>query len=115
MKNKITKEKTAWVVYENTDLMGNGTDVPIHICELKATALRLTSGRVGAHHYPIKIVEMPLLLIDDKHWYGPVAIHYATKRDEKEQEKMDELEKIKNRALSLGLSKEELEILMQHK
>lgn len=111
MKNKITKEKTAWVVYENTDLMGNGTDVPIHICELKATALRLTSG----YDYPIKIVEMPLLLIDDKHWYGPVAIHYATKQDEKEQEKMDEVERIKNRALSLGLSKEELEILMQHK
>lgn len=64
--------KTVWVAYTNTDLTeGRGWQVPLAVCELRSTALRLGKGKyVQGCDCPVKPTEM--IMVSGK-WYVPAC------------------------------------------
>jgi hypothetical protein len=110
---KIQQTKMVWVVWGNTDLTeGRGRKYPLHICEEKATALRLgAKGYVQGSACPIEEIEIPRI---EGMWFAPANIVSPTEPDKREQERLDELNRTLEKAESLGLTKEDINILLKN-
>ncbi len=73
---------TVWVAYTNTDCTeGRGMDVPIAVCAVKATAIRLAKNRyVQGSDGPVRPVE---LICIDNQWFDPYnAVHVVEPTEE---------------------------------
>lgn len=103
----MAESKEAWAVIVNSDLIeGRGRNFVKHICEIKATARRL------AHKADVQgsngLVERVLLKKFDGRWCGPVDVVSPTDQDKKDQLVIDARAEAEERALSLGLSDDDL-------
>lgn len=68
----MTETRTVWVAYTNTDCTeGRGHDVPIAVCAVESTALRLARHRyVQGSDGPVRPVELVKI---NGQWYAPGA------------------------------------------
>lgn len=113
----MPETKTVWVAYTNTDLTeGRGQDLPLHYCELKATAQRL-----GARGYvmgtPCPVRPVTLVELDGK-WYVPSAainIIPPSAADVAKQKLAESHEAILARAKAAGLSDDDINTLRSMK
>lgn len=110
LENKPAETKTVWVAYTNSDLTeGRGAQIPLAICELKSTAIRL-----GAREYVMgtncPVYPTELVKVDGK-WYAPrglIQVLPPTDADVKAQAEYDAAEDAVGKALALGLTPEEI-------
>lgn len=102
-----------YVAYTNTDCTeGRGRDVPIAVCALESTALRLARQRyVQGSDGPVRRIE--LLKIDGL-WYVPalaVDVIEPTKEDEVMQKQRDVKRAAIEKARAAGLTDDEINAL----
>jgi hypothetical protein len=98
------------VAFTSTDLTeGRGYQYPIAVCELESTATRLGEKKyVMGTDAPVE--QFDAVLIHNK-WYGPVVIHKPNEADKARQAAADLRKVAEEKALKLGLTKEELSAL----
>lgn len=109
----MENEDIVWVAYTNTDCTeGRGWDVPIAVCKLHSTAVRLSRGSyVMGSDGPVKAFK--LKEIDGQKYLSvsAVNIHKPTDEDIAAQKKMDKKIEVLQKAKDAGLSDEEIKIL----
>lgn len=106
----MTEKRIVWVAYTNTDCTeGRGYDVPIAVCDIEATALRLArKAYVQGCDGPVR--QMELVKIDNK-WYAPstaINIINPTKEDVIAQLTLDSKREVVAKAKAAGLTDEDL-------
>jgi len=106
--------KELWVVWTNTDLTeGKGYEVPLYICMLESTAIRLAKG-VNVQGSDGRISSIANNGEGTHVWaIAPVKIVFPSKEDKDRELKILQFRAIANKALELGLSTEEIKILAQ--
>jgi hypothetical protein len=104
---KITETKEVWLVIQNTDnTEGRGKQFVAHVCEIEATAIRLGRGNyVQGSNCPI---EKTVAVRTGRYWLGPVVIQEPSKDDDKTQEKLNAKRDAFQKAISAGLSEDDL-------
>jgi hypothetical protein len=118
---EVQRMKTLFAVYVNTDLTeGRGRSYPKFICEKQSTALRLAKG-ADVQGSDGTVNPVNIFWYCGK-WYGPIiGIEHPTDNDKKEELRLAELEKKKERfaqvvynAKQLGLTDEDLKVLQDN-
>lgn len=106
--------KHVFVAYTNSDLTeGRGFDIPVAVCKLETTAIRLAKKRyVQGSDGPVRQVEMRK--IDDQWWIQSSAVHVVqpSKEDTELQSKMDARKLALDKAKAAGLSDEDINALL---
>lgn len=110
----MNETKTVYVAYTNTDCTeGRGTDIPIAVCAIESTAIRLARGQyVQGSNGPVR--KMELVKINDQ-WYAPsniIKIINPTREDEITQKKLETKYEIIEKAKEAGLTDDEIKVLM---
>lgn len=110
-------DSTVWVVISNSDLTeGRGSDVPIAVCDIEATGLRLAKKK-GVMGSDAEVRRVKVAVIDGiMHiplWC--VGVHYPTSYDIVEQERIDSSRAAYEKALAAGLTEDEINALCAHK
>lgn len=105
--------KTLWVAYTNSDCTeGRGHDVPIGVCYLEATAIRLARKRyVQGSDGPVREVEMVYM---DGVWHVPssaVFVYDPTEEDLRVQKVLDAKKAAVIKAKAAGLTDADLAAL----
>jgi hypothetical protein len=113
MDDEVKGTRTVYVAYTNTDCTeGRGFDVPIAICEIEITAMRLARKQyVQGSDGPVR--KMNMVKIDGK-WYAPGAsIHVITPtyEDIAAQKVLDATRAAVAKAKAAGLSQDEIDLL----
>lgn len=107
------EKKEVFVTYTNTDCTeGRGADVPIAVCKLEATAIRLGRKRyVQGSDGPIRKAE--LIELDGKWYYPSQAVYVVppTKEDLASQKVMDDRRAVIDKARAAGLTDDDLRML----
>ena len=109
----ITDSKKVWVAYTNSDCNeGRGYDIPIAICEVEATAIRLAKSiYVQGSDGPVRQAELIKLNVI---WYAPESCFRLERPNAKElkaEKEKEKLEAVLKKAREAGFTDEELEIL----
>lgn len=109
----MSETRTVYVAYTNTDCTeGRGRDVPIAVCEMEITALRLAKKRyVQGSDGPV--LKMDLVMIDGK-WYAPssaIQLIAPTEEDRVLQKRLDATRAAAEKAKAAGLSQDEIDLL----
>lgn len=109
----MIETKTYWVAYTNSDLTeGRGYDIPLAICEIEATAIRMARGMyIQGSDGPVK--EVKLLQYEGK-WYTPtnaINVLKPTEKDLTTQKQINAKRTAYDKALAAGLSLEEIAAL----
>lgn len=102
--------KEAFAVLVNTDLTeGRGRQYIKHICETEATARRLAEKAdvQGTNGTVITVA----LEKRNAAWFGPVNVIPANDADKKAQTRLDAIRDAEQKALSLGLTPDDIAIL----
>lgn len=105
-----------YVVFTNTDLTeGRGRQVPLYVCELYTTAVRMSKkkGVTGSDAEVHEVHEVTCKNIDGR-LYMPVDcvdVFLPTREDIVEDDKRIRREQAIQKATALGLSKEDIEAL----
>jgi len=110
----------AYVVWTNTDRTeGRGHEYPLEICKLESTAIRIGKGKYDVQGCDCPITKVRIFEYNRKH-YGPIYLTGPSKEDleideklQKEREKQEKRLTILEKARSLGLSDEEIELLKE--
>ena len=106
----MNSERTAWVVYTNTDLTkGRGWQFPLHVCDKEATAIRL-AHKAGVMGTDAEVRETTLVCVKGE-WFGPVKINQSTKEDDRMQKVLEDRRSIVAKARAVGLSEEDIRLL----
>ena len=110
---EMTEKRTVWVAYTNTDCTeGRGYDVPIAVCAMEITALRLARHKyVQGSDGPVR--KMELVKIDGR-WYAPasaVQVIEPTAEEEAAQKQLDAKRAIVEKAKAAGLTDDEIKAL----
>ena len=102
-----------WVAYVNSDLIeGRGGQVPIAVCKLKATAVRLGKGR-NVQGSNAEVASAELVIIDGMA-HIPICcvdVEGPTKQDRDVQAALDAREAAIATALKAGLTMEDIKAL----
>lgn len=114
---QIQSSKDVFVVWTNTDRTeGRGTEVPIAVCEKKATAIRLSTGQ-GVMGSDARIEKSVAVRIKNQ-WMACVRIHAPTREDDIVQQNEDKAKILAEareaaiaKAKELGMTDEDLKIL----
>lgn len=109
----MMEKKEVFVAYTNSDCAeGRGSDIPIAVCELEATAIRLAEKRyVQGSDGPVRKIEV--INIDDK-WYFPgsaVCVVPPTREDIASQKATDNRRAVLEKARAAGLTEDDLRML----
>ena len=97
----------AYVAWTNTDLTeGRGVIIPLSICKLKATAIRLGKGK-NVQGCDCEITESELFYHDGK-LYGPIHLIHPSAEDIAKDVIVTARDKALAKAKELGLTDEEL-------
>lgn len=108
---KIQVDGAFFVNWINADLTeGRGRRVPFNICRLRTTAVRTGNGR-SVQGMDATVEECPRLRVDGM-VYGPVCEVYPSKEDERKEEKMTRVKELIDKALELGLTRDEIREMM---
>lgn len=112
MSEKITDEKDVFVVRTNTDLTeGKGRQYVKYICENRATANRLAKGE-GVMGSDAFVAQAKAYKINNQWYYLGEPIS-PSKEDDAAQIMLDAYEAAKQKALSAGLTDEDIKALMR--
>lgn len=110
MKINIDDVETVWIVWGNTDLTeGRGDGYPLHLCERKSTAIRL-SKKAYVQGTDAPVEEGKIYCIKGR-WYGVTSTVIPTREDIELEKERIEREGIIEKAKQLGLSDVEIEKL----
>jgi hypothetical protein len=108
----MNEKRTVWVAYTNTNTdctEGRGHDVPIAVCAVEATALRMARKKyVQGSDGPVRTME--LVKIDGK-WYAPSAaltVVEPTREDTAAQAAIDAKREAVAKAKAAGLTDADL-------
>lgn len=105
------EERDAWAVYTNEDLTeGRGRNFPLHICEIEATAVRL-SRKAGVQGCDADVYQVKLLRKKGGAWYGPIVLKGSKREDDEAQRAIDARRAIEAKAIAAGMSQDDLRIL----
>ena len=109
----MSETRTVYVAYTNTDCTeGRGYDVPIAVCALEITAMRLARKQyVQGSDGPVR--KMELVKIDGK-WYATssaINVVEPTREDEAAQKQLDAKRAIVEKAKAAGLTDDEIKAL----
>jgi len=108
----MSNEMQAYVAWTNTDLTeGRGKIIPLAICKLKATAIKLGKGN-GVQGTDCRVSPVKLIRSMDG-WYGPINLIYPTPEDTARDEQLKLSAEAIKKAKELGFTKEEIELLKQ--
>jgi hypothetical protein len=102
--------KQVYVVIVNSDLTeGRGRPRILHVCDNKATAIRLGKGKdvQGSN----AIIETDTAYKIDRRWYVRGKIETPTKQDIEESNRLSKLDTIVDKAKKAGLTTEEILLL----
>lgn len=106
--SKITKP--VFVAWTNTDLTeGRGNSVPLAVCSLESTAIRLGQGK-NVQGSDCNITKETAVKVDGK-WLAPARIIFPTKEDEQRDLEMNERTEATRKAKAAGLSDEDIKAL----
>jgi len=117
----IKRTKTVHVAWTNTDLTeGKGYSYPLYVCESPETATRLGKGKSVQGSNCTVTPEVAVMLEGKYYWLIPGYVHPESKEDTQAR-KIREAEETKKeariaaieRAKALGLSEEDVNILME--
>lgn len=98
-------ERKAWIVTVNSDLTeGKGVQRILCICDLEATAIR-KARRADVQGTDGTVTCVELIKCNNR-WYGPVNIE-----DQKYQDKLNKKNEAIQKAISSGLTKDDLKAL----
>ncbi len=108
-----TSIKQVYVAFTNSDCTeGRGYDIPIAVCELEITAMRLAKNQyVQGSDGPVRSFEVKDL---DGVKYIPVVavpLHKATKLEQEAQNLLDSKRQVIAKAKAAGLTQNELDTL----
>lgn len=107
---EILETKTVYVAWSNTDCTeGRGIQYPKAVCNMKATAIRL--GKRGSVQGSDCPVTEDIAIKLRTGWLIPGRPVSASAEDIEAQRNADIHEEVLNRALKMGLSGEDIEIL----
>lgn len=106
----MTEKRTVWVAYTNTDCTeGRGHDVPIAVCAIEATAMRLARKQyVQGSDGPVRAMELTKI---EGRWYAPSAainVVNPTSEDVVAQEAIDAKRGAVAKAKAAGLTDADL-------
>lgn len=102
--------KTVYIVWTNTDLTeGRGFQVPLHICETMATAIRL-SKRAGVQGCDADVRSFEAVKVGAQ-WCAPFVLKTATREDVQAQKQIDARNAALAKAKAVGLSDDDLRAL----
>ena len=109
----MNETKTVFVAYTNVDgTEGRGRDVPIAVCLLEITAIRLAQKQyVQGSDGPVRALKMVRV---DGQWYVPttaINVIEPTREDEAAQKQLDEERTILAKAKAAGLTDDEIKSL----
>lgn len=109
----MTVKRTVYVAYTNTDCTeGRGSDIPIAVCAIEATATRLARNRyVQGSNGPVR--KMELVNIDGQ-WYAPgqcYTIIEPTQEDIAAQKFIDTKRAAIEKAKAAGLTDDDMRAL----
>lgn len=111
----MSETLTIWAVYTNDDLIeGRGREYVKHFCKTLATARRLANrGYVQGTDCPIKPVEA--VCVDGKYLLPTAFINIVppTHEDDASQRLIDARKLAMDKAKSLGLTDDEIAVLMK--
>lgn len=107
--------KKIWVVSANTDTTeGRGWMKPVYWCEIEATAIRLARG-ISTQGSDGDVMAWVAHRRDDGHlgpyWTAPVLFTGPSPEDTKEQICIERVRAARERAVSLGLTDDEIHAL----
>jgi hypothetical protein len=103
-------EKEVWLVITNTDTTeGRGWDKILYYCTSKSTAERLAIGK-GVQGSMARVEARKAFLIN-KDWNCKIDLELPTKQDNEKDELYKKQQEVKEKALKLGLSEEEIKLL----
>jgi hypothetical protein len=108
-----SETRTVWVAYTNSDCTeGRGYEIPIAVCEMECTAIRLGKGRhVQGSDGPVK----PIGLINvGGQWYAPLdALHIVkpSREDLNAQKQLNARREALEKAKAAGLSCDDIAAL----
>lgn len=110
MEYEVQETKPVWLVISNTDLTeGRGYQRITHICVSMETAIRVgKKGYIMGSDCPIE--EAVGFKINNK-WYYPGVEILESSEDSKNRLKRVKLEEVLKKAVTLGLSEEEIKTL----
>lgn len=111
---QVTDRRSYYVALSNTDPNGwGGRNIPVHVCELEATAKRLAEG-IGPNGTDGRVKKIKAIKVDCE-WLVPVhdvvSVHFATKADEAAQKRADAKASLITKLIAAGFTKDEIAIL----
>lgn len=103
----MAETRKVWIVWQNTDLTeGRGSNEPLAICELEATARRIGKGKnTQGSDCTISAFESPRI---DGAWVAPYKMVYATREDEAAEKRIVATREAVAKARDLGMSEDEI-------
>lgn len=105
------KTKTVWIVWTNTDTTeGRGTQYPLHICESRATAERLSVG-VGVMGSDGGIEAFEAVQHEGGSFLAPFYLRCTSPIDKLRQAQIDAKEAAIRRARELGMSTQQIDAM----
>lgn len=107
---EIENWKHVWVVYTNTDCTeGRGRLIPIYVCDLEATAVRLAKKRyIQGSDAPVR---KQMAVMVNGAWMGPVEIELPTQDDRSKQIMVDKKQEAIKKAKDAGLTDDEISLI----
>ena len=111
MKNyEISEVMDVFVVWTNTDCTeGRGYQYPIHVCQKRSTALRL-SKRKGVQGTDAEVTTGLAVKVNGS-WLANVRIERPTAEDDKLQAIIDAKDAVIAKMVAAGISDDEMKIL----
>jgi hypothetical protein len=104
------EEFVGWGVFVNSDLTeGRGVELLKVVCQLEATARRLAKG-ASVQGTPGAVREVKLFRYYGK-IYGPIEFEFPRTDDKNAQRVLDKKREVIEKAKSLGMSSEELDLI----
>lgn len=114
MTERITDVKDVWVAWTNTDLTeGRGTQFPFTVCASESTAIRLGEGKYAQGTDCPVTKEIAVQIEGRGQWYAPCRITSPSGIDKARDEMREQRRAARKRALDLGLTEDDLDLLKQ--
>lgn len=109
-KHEISNVMEVFVVWTNTDCTeGRGYQYPIHVCQKRSTAIRL-SKRKGVQGSDAQVTTGLAVKVNGS-WLADVRIERPTAEDDKAQAIIDAKDAVIAKLVAAGISDEEMQII----
>jgi hypothetical protein len=101
-----------YVAWTNSDLTeGRGTEYPLAVCKVQATALRLGT-KAYVQGSDCQVTPTMIFQLEGR-WYGPIHLELPTVQDEAFQKVLDAKANAIAKAKAAGLTEKEIEAIQK--